>query len=241
VNLRKKRRERIQKAQKKEEKMSKVNVYSEKGTKLKASNFPRSYTAKLSMRLLAQAIRVYEARLHPGLAKTKRRGEVVASKRKIYRQKGTGRARHGAKSAPIFVGGGVTHGPDGNKRTLSLPRKMKSKALSMALTLKVDENEVVFVNKLSTLKKTKDAAKLINKILKSQSKKLERVTLYLSGGKEAVRRAFKNLENVKVYSFKNINAYDVYFGGLIILDNDVFKPKKKVKKKSKSKDSKTKK
>ena len=105
--------------------------------------------------LLTQAIRVYTARRHPGLSKVKTRGEVIASTRKIYRQKGTGQARHGAISAPIFVGGGVAHGPKGVKRQLSLPKKMRRKALSIALSVKAKEGNLLVVEGISKLKKNK--------------------------------------------------------------------------------------
>src|SRR3990167_6881084 len=105
--------------------MIKLNVYSPKATKKEAIPLLKSLEAKVNMKLLAQAIRVYEDRSHPGLSQVKTRGEVKISTRKIYKQKGTGYARHGAKSAPIFVGGGIAHGPKGIKRKLALPKKKK--------------------------------------------------------------------------------------------------------------------
>src|SRR3989344_3759198 len=134
--------------------MVKLDVYSAKGIKKGYANLPERFVEKENLPLLAQAIRVYEARLHPGLAKVKTRGEVIASTRKIYRQKGTGGARHGAKSAPIFVGGGVTHGPKGLKRILTLPAKMRKKALGTALSLKAKEEKVFVIDGVSGFKKS---------------------------------------------------------------------------------------
>ncbi len=76
--------------------------------------------------ILAQAIHIYREDSHRGVAKTKTRGEVDLTKHKVYKQKGTGNARHGAKSSPIYVGGGVAFGPTGYKTSpMSLNQKMK--------------------------------------------------------------------------------------------------------------------
>src|SRR3989344_5966768 len=99
--------------------MLKVNLYDSAGKKKEGLSLPKEFEVKPNFRLLAQAYHVYEDRTHLGLAKAKTRGEVRISTKKIYKQKGTGGARHGAKSAPIFVGGGVAHGPKGIKRKLA--------------------------------------------------------------------------------------------------------------------------
>src|SRR6185437_7247197 len=92
---------------------------------------------KLNKALLAQAVRVYLANQRQGNASTKTRGEVDGSTRKIYRQKGTGRARHGSVRAPIFVHGGIAHGPKPRDFSLTMPQKMKQKALFSALSTKL--------------------------------------------------------------------------------------------------------
>ena len=143
--------------------MNKLNVYTSKGVKKAPVSFPKVFQEKENLVLLAQAIRVYEWKKHPGLSKVKTRGEVVASTRKIYRQKGTGRARHGAKSAPIFVGGGKAHGPRGVKRKLAFPRKMRQRALKIALTMKAKDRAMIVIEEISSLKKTKEAQQLLNK------------------------------------------------------------------------------
>jgi len=210
--------------------MAKVNTYSAKGIKKQDTTLPKGFVEKENPTLLAQAIRVYESRSHFGLSKTKTRGEVTASTRKIYRQKGTGRARHGALSAPIFVGGGKAHGPTGAKRELSLPKKMRRKVLKITLGLKVKNDDLVVVDGLSALKKTKEAQVLVDKILKSKKKK-GRITFILSEKGTSTVRAIRNLANVKTVPFKNLNAYHVFYGGLILLDKDVLAKEPKVKEK----------
>jgi large subunit ribosomal protein L4 len=105
--------------------MLKVDLYSFEGKKKENATLPKEYDVKPNLILLSQAIHVFESREHLGLARTKTRSEVAISTKKIYRQKGTGGARHGAKSAPIFVGGGTAHGPKGVKRILRLSESQK--------------------------------------------------------------------------------------------------------------------
>lgn len=213
--------------------MSKASVYSAKGIKRPAITLPKIFSEKENKVLLAQAIRVYENRLHPGLSKTKRRGEVIASTRKIWRQKGTGRARHGARSAPIFVGGGKAHGPTGLKRQLALPKKMRQKALNVALSLKARNGRIIVVDNISSLKKTKEGQDFINKIVSKEKKvgKDQRFTFVLADGNSEARLALRNIEGVEVEAYRNLNAYQVFFGGVLIFDKDIFKVKKGSKKK----------
>jgi len=213
--------------------MSKANVYSVKGVKGQAITLPKNFSEKENKILLAQAIRVYENRLHPGLSKTKRRGEVIATTRKVWRQKGTGRARHGARSAPIFVGGGKAHGPTGVKRRLVLPKKMRQKSLNIALSMKAKNGQVIVVDNTSSLKKTKEAQSLIDKIISKEKKmkKDQRFTFVLTDGNLQARLALRNIKKVGVIDYKNLNAYQVFFGEVLIFDKDIFNTKKGPKKK----------
>lgn len=199
--------------------MPKLSTYSSKGLKGQAIDMPKEWQSKSNLNLLAQAVRVYEDRSHPGLAKVKTRGEVKISTRKIYRQKGTGFARHGAKSAPIFVGGGVTHGPRGVKRSLLLSKYLKRGALKVAFGFKANEGEVVIAD-LTDLKKTKEAQTLLKSIVEKdlEGKWPTKITFALSKENSAVKLALRNLKNTKVALFSNLNAYQVFAGGLLIID-----------------------
>lgn len=167
---------------------------------------------KINKSLIKQAIRVLEDRTHFGLNKVKTRSEVNRTKKKLYKQKGTGGARHGARSAPIFVGGGKAHGPKGVKKELNLPLKMKKKALSMALAFKFDKKEAQFVEGLDKIKKTAEAAKIINK-LKLKGK----VLVILS----KTSNFFKNIKNVKALNYKDLNAYEVIKHKNILVDKSI--------------------
>jgi len=202
----------------------KLSVYSASGVKKTSVSMPKRFVAEENLALLAQAVRVYENRQHPGLSKVKTRGERTGSTRKIYRQKGTGGARHGAITAPIFVGGGVTHGPTGKRRKLALSKKMKVKALAVALSEKARSNELTVIEKLNAIKKTKQAQKLVDKLIKSEIKsKSGRITFALSKKNSQVNLALRNIKNVSVESFSELNAYKVYFAGLLVLDKEALK------------------
>lgn len=158
--------------------------------------------------LLAQAVRVYLANKRQGTASTKTRGEVDGSTRKIYRQKGTGRARHGSVRAPIFVKGGVVFGPKPRDYSLVLPKKMKRKALFSALSAKVLEGEVKVLQGLEKIEpKTKHFAGVLQKLGLTDKKK--KVLLVTPASVDNVKRAGRNIEGVSFLQAKQLNAYDV--------------------------------
>lgn len=212
--------------------MSKVSVYSTSKKTVGNVSFPKDYIVEPNMALVAQAVRVLDNRQHKGTSKTKRRGEINLTKQKWFRQKGTGRARHGAKSAPIFVGGGKAHGPDGKKRVLKLNKKMASLALKSTITLKLKNDKVAMVEGISNLKKTKEAANLLSKI------EAKRILMLLGKSNLDKYRVFRNIKNVKVMPFSDLNAYEVHRGGTLVFDADIFEKKvtkKTVKTKKESK------
>jgi len=210
--------------------MLKINQYSVKGVKTTDFSLPKEMEVKENFNLLAQAVRVGESRIHPGLSKTKTRSEINRTTKKWFRQKGTGRARHGARSAPIFVGGGVAHGPTGLKRDLNLSKNMGKKSLYTAISLKVKEGKVLIISSVSTLKKTKEAQILINKIIKNGSDR-NKITFVFSEKNIGFQKYFKNIKNVKTELFKNMNARMFYVPEYIIFDKDIFEKEKPVSKK----------
>lgn len=212
--------------------MTKINTYSAKGVAGQPMTFPKDLVEKDNAVLLAQAIRVYENRLHTGIPKTKTRGEIIARKGKVWKQKGTGRARHGARSAPIFVGGGKAHGPTSEKRILTLPKKMRKKAYKIALGRLVDAKRVVVVSGIMGIKKTKEADQLIGKIIKKEFKEKgpNKVLLALSVKNMDVKKAFYNIDNISVSNHETLNPYKIFFTDLLILDKQVFEKKTKTKK-----------
>jgi len=169
------------------------------------------FAVKINPVLMAQAVRVYLANQRKATAKAKTRGEVNGSGRKIWRQKGTGRARHGDRYAPIFVGGGVAHGPRGNQNyRLKLPKKMKRAALRSALTAKLKEKEIVLIDGLKKIDpKTKVAKEVLTKVLKDQLDQKKDCLLVLPEKWEKTIRAFRNLPFVDITPVDSLNCYSV--------------------------------
>lgn len=213
--------------------MSKIKAFSVKTNKKQEVNAPAVFSKeKENLPLLAQAIHVYRNRDHVGTKYVKGRSDVKRTTKKMYRQKGTGGARHGARSAPIFVGGGKAHGPDGLKRVLTLPKKMRAKALGVALNIKLKADKIVLVQGISDIKKTKEAASILTTIRKEmlQSKKSPKTLVVLSDKNKDKFRFFQNIANCEVVVYKDLNAYGVYLGGLLIFDNDIFAKTKTTRK-----------
>lgn len=212
----------------------KAKVYTLKAEVKPDFSLPKEFEKMTGSSLLAQAVRVYEDRTHFGLSRVKTRSEVNISRRKIYKQKGTGGARHGAKSAHIFVGGGVVHGPTGIKSDLVLPLNMKKKALLIALSNKFESKKAILVEGLSKIKKTNEAAKAIE-LLKKASEIKSKILVVLGSKDVKISRFFKNIKDVETVKFEDLNAFLVIKKSLILIDSNVFQtePKTKVAKKSK--------
>ncbi|MGI5828315.1 MAG: 50S ribosomal protein L4, partial [Patescibacteria group bacterium] len=160
--------------------------------------------------LLAQSVRTYLANQRKTTAKAKARSEVSRTTKKVYRQKGTGGARHGDRKAPIYVGGGKAHGPTGEQNfTLTMPKKMKVAALKSALSLKATEGKVVGVAGLGDIKtpKTKTVNTLLQSIL--TDKDFRKVALVLGPDMKIAVKASRNLAKATPYNVDTLTTYDV--------------------------------
>lgn len=177
------------------------------------------FAMKASPKLLAQAIRVYLINQRQGTVKVKSRGQVKGSNRKIWRQKGTGRARHGDRYAPIFVGGGVAHGPTGNKQPkLKFSKRMRRKALFSALTIKITEKKLIVIE---GLEEVKPKTKIMNQVLIKLTNKIpEKVSIIIPENTDSVTRGARNIKGVRLLSAKKLNAYEVLNSESIILMKD---------------------
>lgn len=198
----------------------KLVKYTPAGTKSTHTAADAVFAAKVNRKLLSQAARVYLANLRQGTSKVKTRAEVEMTKAKWYRQKGTGRARHGAQSAPIFVGGGVAHGPSGLANwSLSLPKKLRPLALISALSAQAEK--VIVHAGLADLKgKTKHAAALINS-LKFPAK--TKILIVHHQAPETLVRAFRNLPAVELVRANDLNALHILKVGSIIFTPEAIK------------------
>lgn len=202
--------------------MTKLPVFDQKGTKLTPMTVSDLiFAVKVNQPLMDQASKVYLSNQRRSLAKAKRRGQVLVTKAKVWQQKGTGRARHGSRNAPIFVGGGQAHGPTGEqnyKRTLSAP--MKRQSLFSALTFKLKNDSIMVVDKLDTLKpKTAIFGKLFSKITKDT----EPVLLLIDKSEGAIRRPTRNLGSVTPLTVTNLNTYQTLTAGKLIFTKTAVK------------------
>jgi large subunit ribosomal protein L4 len=176
----------------------------------------RIFEVDINRDLMHQTLVRQLANARRGTHKAKTRGEVNLSTAKWYRQKGTGRARHGSKSAPILVGGGVAHGPRPRSYRKDMPRKMRREALRSALTAKAGNGDIVVLDKFEMNRtKTKDMVEIID-ILAGESS----VLILMSERNENVELSARNIPDVKTLHASYLNIRDVlgYHKVIIPLD-----------------------
>ena len=164
------------------------------------------YTNNVNNRLLKYVIDWQLNHSKKRVAKTKQRNEVVGSTKKIYAQKGTGGARHASRKAPLFVGGGVAHGPKGdNYKTKKINKKIRKIALAQTISKKKNNNELfIFDDVKKEIKKTKIFYTFLNK------NKIENVLIVSDKITEKnILKSVRNLPNVKLVSELGTNVYDL--------------------------------
>jgi len=173
------------------------------------------FAQKGNLKLLSQAVRIYLSNQRHAASKVKTRSEVSGSGKKIWRQKGTGRARHGDAYAPIFVGGGIAHGPTGEQNyKMKLSKILRRKALLLALTKKLESKELVIVEGLEDVKpKTKQ----INQIIHKLAGDAKTVSVVVPYGNHSIIRGARNIEGIKLLPVMRLNAYDILWGGTLLV------------------------
>jgi large subunit ribosomal protein L4 len=163
--------------------------------------------------LMHQAYVRQMANARLGTHKTKTRGEVKRTTAKWYRQKGTGRARHGSRSAPIFVGGGVAHGPQPRDYEKRMPRKMRRQALRCALSALAAADQIVVVDEL-TLDTPKTSA--MREVLRSLVGDSSALVL-VSESNPAVENSVRNLSNAHTLRAAYLNVRDLLSHDRVII------------------------
>jgi len=199
----------------------KVEVVDMTGKKTGTTSLPGAAGDKKqpNQQLLAQAVRVYLSNQRQGSKHAKTRGEVTGSGRKIWRQKGTGNARHGDRQAPLFVGGGVAHGPKGNENyRRELPKKMKRLALRSILSLKVAEKQLLVVKNLKVAKpKTKALVAMLEKVVKGYKPGKKVIIVVTNEEATPMMRAGRNLVGVGIMRAQDANPYELWRGGTVVM------------------------
>lgn len=178
---------------------------------------PVIFEAKINRGLMHQALVRQLANARQGTHKAKTRGEINRTTAKWYRQKGTGRARHGSRRAPIFVGGGVAHGPKPRDYSKDMPRKMRRAALRSALTIKAQTGNLVVVDRLQVgAPRAKEMSMALNRLAGDNSILL---LLPASGDNNVVLSA-RNLRDVKLLSDTYLNVRDLLGYEKVVLSLD---------------------
>ena len=178
---------------------------------------PEIYEAPVNLPLMHQALvrQLSNARL--GTHKAKTRSENNRSKSKWYRQKGTGRARHGSRNAPIFVGGGIAHGPLPRDYTKKMPKKMRRAALRSALSVKAAEEKLLVLDELSMeAPKTKQMVNVLKNIAVNESKAL----ILLSAENSNVELSARNLQTTKTLRAEYLNIRDILSADFLVMPVD---------------------
>ena len=164
-------------------------------------------SAKVNKKLVSNLLYKTNANYKGRKAKTKQKNEIIGSTSKIYAQKGTGNARHASRKAPIFVGGGVAHGPKGesNYKIRKINKSEKKIGISSLITEKNNEkNLIIFSDFKAEITKTKE----MNKILEKFQAKNSLIILDKSS-KDKIIRSVKNIPNIKVTDVNHFSTYDV--------------------------------
>ena len=206
-----------------------TTIYNKQGTKGGSIKLPESvFGLSWNGDLVHQVMHAIQANTRAGTADTKNRAEVRGGGKKPWKQKGTGRARHGSSRSPIWVGGGVTHGPLSEKNyKQKVNKKMASKALATVLSAKVRDNEVLFVDDLGFGKapKTSDAAALVQvfagikgfeKLAKARTPK---AMLVIPKADRVLAQSFRNIPQIQISLAKDLNTLDVLnYQYVVVLD-----------------------
>jgi len=195
----------------------KLSVKNMKGREVDEKELPADiFEAPINVGLMHQAYVRQMANARIGTANTLDRGQVNRTKIKWYRQKGTGRARHGARSAPIFVGGGIAHGPHPRKYTKDMPRKMRRAALRSALSAKAADDGIVLVDKLEMkAPKTRDMADTLHNLVGDAT-----ALVLLSAANENVELSVRNLPDAQYLRATYLNVRDLLKFDKVIMPLD---------------------
>jgi len=192
-----------------------VDVKNIEGKKVTSIDLVDSiFNVPIRSSVLHQVVNMQLANRRAASASVKHRGEVQGSTRKLYRQKGTGRARRGDIKSPLLRGGGVVFGPDGRTYAFKVPKKIRKLALKMALSSKLQTDALIVLDKFElTQIKTKDFVNILNSLKLSNA-------LIITGEKnENLELSSRNVPDIKVLQSGGLNVYDILkYRTLILLE-----------------------
>ena len=184
----------------------KIDSISINGKVAKFEISEKIFSSDINNKLIIQVLYSQIANFKPRLAKTKQRNEIIGSTAKIYAQKGTGNARHASRKAPIFIGGGVAHGPKGDiYKVRKINKREKIKSLISAISQKTkDNNLIIFEDVKDKIYKTNN----FNKFLKRNGVNNALIVVD-SKSKKNIELSARNIANIKLVDSSYINTYDI--------------------------------
>ncbi|MFH1129178.1 MAG: 50S ribosomal protein L4 [Patescibacteria group bacterium] len=201
--------------------MTKTDLYNLEGEKTGTVELPENiFNIEINDDVIYQVVNVQMANSRQNLAHTKNRGDVRGGGKKPWRQKGTGRARHGSTRSPLWRGGGVTFGPRNDENfSRKINKKIKQKALFMVLSSKLRDKELVVVDDLKINEpKTKSMSIVLKKIFKDKKKISVLVTV--SKNKENVSIAMRNIPDSKTIFADSLNVLELLSFKYLLLDKE---------------------
>lgn len=200
-----------------------VAVYNMEKQKVGDLELPPSFGEKVRLGTIHQVVTAQLWNRREGNAKVKNRHEVTGSTRKIYRQKGTGRARHGDIKAPLFVGGGRAFGPKTRNYEVRLPQKIRQVAVRSAILERMNENRLWVLSDLDFPEpKTKLAAAFFSRF------EIPSALVVLEGARPAVERSVRNLEKFKVCRLEALSLVDLLRYDHLVMTRGAFEKVAKI-------------
>ena len=170
------------------------------------------FNVPIKTSVLHEVVVMQLANRRSGTASVKHRSDVRGSGRKLFRQKGTGRARRGDIKSPLLRGGGVAFGPDGRRYSYNVPKKVRKLALKMALSSKMQENELLVLDQIELdAIKTKEFVNLLEKL------ELENALIVTEKQNENLEMSSRNVTGVKVLRSEGLNVYDILKHRMLVL------------------------
>ncbi|MDO8443706.1 MAG: 50S ribosomal protein L4 [Candidatus Azambacteria bacterium] len=195
-----------------------IRVYNQEGKEVSDLSLNKAvFGLPWNSDLVHRAVTAISGNMRQVLASTKMRGEVSGGGKKPWRQKGTGRARHGSIRSPLWRGGGITFGPTSERNfKLGINKKMAKKAFLTAISGKVKDNELLILDELKlSVPKTKEMAKIMANFPQIKN------GIFITNGKsEDIKKAGRNLADLKIIGMENLNILDVLKYKFLILTKD---------------------
>ena len=198
-------------------KIEKLNL---DGKKSSIEVLDKIFSAKINNKLVSNVLYKTNANYKGRHAKTKQQNEVAGPTSKIYAQKGTGNARHASRKAPIFVGGGIAHGPKGQLayKTRKLNKSEKKQSIASLISEKTKNKDLLILNDFNNqIKKTKEMSLLLKKFEITDS-----LIILDKSSKDKVEKSIRNIPNVKVTDINHFSAFDmIKFKKIVFTESSV--------------------